>query len=1547
MLIALLSLVVSVAYHLQLPLAGAVMVDAVTALLNDTIQGQVEIGELQNVSWEKVVARSVVVRDPQGREVIRIARLAAWPDVAALWTGVIRVDRARATDAEVTLYVAGEDEDTVSLVEAFLPRDTSGPSSEPPLIIIDGIVLDNVLVHGDVPGFERLRVEDVRVEGRVEVEHSVRFRVFDGRGTMTGPYAGRTSVDRIVGHFDTDMRVDGLDFYARAHRDQDRVRARILMNRPDENAPPVMDLRVWVEPLRMRTLAEMEIAEGLDNLEGTYRGFGRIQGATDQLRLSADLTSESGRVHVRGELPTEGALVFEAWTQDELRLVHLVPAAPDIDVSGRVRLSIEPEEVAGSGERERRLHAEIRPFLIDDIALPGFDLDGLVQDDALLITQMSTDHLDGETTATGRVGYDGSIDMHVDTRIPEISHDPNVRRFAPSARGALTASLDIRADEDLGDLRFDGRVGLRNARYGSVRAGSLDVRGHASGTGPAPVLRIEGEAEGLAVSDLRLGHASVSVHGGPGGYEVSLDTADPQAGTRLAVRGRATSTATGLTLDTESLLVDLGPGEPFHGRLSLRTGPGGAVTLSPLVLEREDERVVIDGTYRSAGRDDFDIQMTNLELAQLQPLAPEALDGLGGHVDGHLIVHGDLDRQPEGELVARIREGSIRGVRGIEGDVHLTLADDTLQTEVRLALGDRGAISAEGAIGVTASALRDPTRLMEEAQLGGLHVRADNLDLSLAASLGLADALPVTGRISTTAELSGTPSHLGVSDAVLILDRIELDGWDPLRAKLWIRHDQDRLTIRHAWIADRGGELVDLEGELPLALDDLPEDGRALWRQLQAQPWSAAVRITQRRLDEWPSPVRDYAPAGLSASLSLTAHGGPDGLHADLSAVARFVEATVDSPCAADLRPYATIQGRLDGQIGIAHVTGFFGDSHAVLSADTAIDLPLDQWVREGEVARFPATEVVARLRGAEMAEIPWLCQYGQGPLNANITAKDVLTARPVVGAIVDMPRLRLWESAGSRGEARLSDEFRVHVRAGSSPERDAITACAILGTSGTEGTPSAACRDAHEAAEGEMVSRLRVPVEWTEGEALPSYLEGGRITSWSDFRNVHVEPVLNFVPGIVTGDAVMDGQLTVLGPWDDLALNGQLDVSQGHVQIEGLGQHLHDIEGRLELSGDEAIFPADHPLRARDAGGTAILSGSVGFEGLVPRTVDVAVSVDAFPIRREGMVLAWLTGNATIGGRIEDERTTSTIQTRDFEVQLPEQSAASLQSLEPRQDVLVVGGERPSGALAMRESYPVRVTIDASAPFWVRRNDFAVVVTSELDATYQDPQLLVGGQAMIRRGTFEIFGKRFELQQSTLTFTGGPELDPRLNIEAIYEVPGRSGATVTVRVTGTLTAPEVTFSSTETSDRAEIIGLLVSGGRRDSGTAEQEASQQAMSFLAGLTAGILTLGLRQEFGNVVPVLAIESQGAAGTRIRVGIDANDLIPDFLREVVTGAYIEGFFTAVASDNNAAGTSSGTTGVGGGITLELTFPYNFLMRSTYVPVDNGSVDLLFEP
>jgi translocation and assembly module TamB len=1592
-LVALGSLLASAAYHAQTATAREVAIELVTSLLDREIAGRLTIGAIDEASLERVVARDVRVFDPRGREVIHVERLVARPDWGAIRRGVIRVDSAAARRGSVHLFV-GQDPGTVSLAEAFTPARSGGARSEPPRVIVDGITLDGVSVEGDVPGFSGLRVESLHVEGRVEFERSLRFSVWDAHGTMTAPYRGRTTIDAVTGFFDTDLAGAGLDFYARAHRGGDRVRARIRLRRPRPDRPPAMELRATAEPLRLATLTEMGVAPGLDAVIATVRGRAALRGSVDALSLSGELASEAGFVRVTGSLPTEGPFRVEAVTR-RLELERLVEGAPALTLAGRAAIELaRPQTPTGAdtpaehAPMERRAELTLEPTSVAGIAVPALTMRGRLEDEALVITTLDASPSRGRAHASGRVGYDGSLDLRVEVELGDIADDPNVHAAAPDASGALTAALAVRAEPHAADLEAEGTLTLRGFRYGPLRAQRLTARGRAGGALPTPQLALSLEAAGLQLGGVPLGETSLAIRGGAEGYAVEASAVEPSERRRLEARGRVSLADETWRFDSSELALELA-GERWAGVADVRVRPGREIVLMPVRIARGASSAELAGTYRFAGEDKLGLELSQFDLASLGPwlgvgverdgLERDGLErdglgrdglgrdglgrdglGLGGALTGSVSLDGDLEARPQLRAALRLVGGQLRGLRGVSATLDASLTGEALSLRMSSDLGDGGALALEGQARVDSVVWSAPTRWLDATGLGGLTLRAGNVDASrLAAALGLGG--PRFGaRVTTEAAFDGTLLRPEVSRSVTVLDALELEGWPPMRGKLRASLVRDRVLVEEAWLADATGELARAHADLPLPLRALPRDLTGAWQLLRERGGSADLRLVERRIDTWPSFVSSRAPRGVLASAQISARSEGGELSARYEADARWDEPAVDAPCATALRPRARVRGEVVGEEASAAISLWLGAEEPALTGTAIAVLPLEEWARRGDVSDVPSTELVARVRDADLAQIPWLCGYGSGPLAGSITAKNLLTGASVVGVQVDLPALRVWQTSGDRGASRLSEAYRLHVQAGSTEERDAIEGCAILGIDGEPGAGGGDCSAMAEPAIGELLARVRVPVRWREGSLPPEYSRRAAITASAQLRDAHVAPVLTLVPGVVTGDALMNGVVSAEGPWPDLRLDGSVALSEGQVELEGLGQHLHDVEGRVELNGDELVFPTERPLFVRDTGGTATVSGRVGLEGLVPTQVDLSLRASDFPIRREGMVLAWLSGDASVQGDVGPEETRSTVRirpqnvgdsrgTRPFAVRLPDASAGSLQPLGSHPDVLVVGDARPPAPGERESRYGIFVRIDATDRFWIERSDFTAEVTADLRALYRDPNLYVGGEATIRRGTFEIFGKRFELQQSTMTFDPNrADLDPRLNIAAVYPIPGRTGATVTVSVRGTLSAPEIDFSSTETSERAEIIALLVSGGRRDPGGAERQVTEQAASFLAGLTAGILTLGLREELGSAIPVrlFAIESEALGVTRLRVGFDANELIPEFMRGVVLDAYIEGFVTASAGlIGSSAGMSAGA--VGGGVTLEFTLPEGFSLRGTYLPVENGSLDLLFEP
>jgi len=94
-----------------------------------------------------------------------------------------------------------------------------------------------------------------------------------------------------------------------------------------------------------------------------------------------------------------------------------------------------------------------------------------------------------------------------------------------------------------------------------------------------------------------------------------------------------------------------------------------------------------------------------------------------------------------------------------------------------------------------------------------------------------------------------------------------------------------------------------------------------------------------------------------------------------------------------------------------------------------------------------------------------------------------------------------------------------------------------------------------------------------------------------------------------------------------------------------------------------------------------------------------------------------------------------------------------------------------------------------------------------DIKGNVENPQLL--GRADLVRGTYDFAGRRFDLQNGTLRFTGDVPANPTLDITAQADV---QDLTATIHIGGTSTAPEISFTSTPSLPQDELLSRLLFG---------------------------------------------------------------------------------------------------------------------------------------
>ena len=130
-------------------------------------------------------------------------------------------------------------------------------------------------------------------------------------------------------------------------------------------------------------------------------------------------------------------------------------------------------------------------------------------------------------------------------------------------------------------------------------------------------------------------------------------------------------------------------------------------------------------------------------------------------------------------------------------------------------------------------------------------------------------------------------------------------------------------------------------------------------------------------------------------------------------------------------------------------------------------------------------------------------------------------------------------------------------------------------------------------------------------------------------------------------------------------------------------------------------------------------------------------------------------------------------------------------------------------------------------------------------------------------RGEFDVIGKVFTLQEGAVTFTGGTDIDPEIDLTAVYE---SSDLTAIVHIQGTASNPQLSLSSIPELPQDEILSRVLfdkPAGQLSALEAAQLAESLAtLTGVGGGGPGILDFA-RRTLG--VDVLRVGSGGADGT----------------------------------------------------------------------------------
>jgi len=1409
--------------HLQLPAGRRAARSLIETAAHDQIAGELEIGAIDALRIDHIVVRNVRLRDPEGRVVLSVARAQGRIDTSSLLDREVRVVDLAIRRPRAHLYPSLDG--TPSLVRALAPRAVRGSGPAPFLVSLDDAFL-----------------RDGRAEG-VVLGAPVDVRQLDARASLL--------LDGVAPQIDiTWVRARA---YAPLPGGGDVVaRGRVVL-------PTLIDVRghvhwsagtAWVRFALDRGTFDVGIdlppspAPALRALwpgwpfEGATGGWITARGPVGDLRVATAGTIGGAAVSVRGRLglPPVGDPTYDLdLALDAVEPQRLLPELVPVPIASGLR-----GRLTGAGFDPATLRARVdgtlAPTRVAGFPIPGGPIAARMEGGTLTVERFepSAEGLDGRLS--GSVALDGTVSGEATVTADRLALVQGLERIAGSGRIDTTFSIGPGRP-----LRLRGRGAARGLAWGPLRAATLSTRYDVSLPPDGGVrLDVEASGTGTVVSGVSLG--DVTVRGAGDHLTIRANGVATEGPRSLSVDAVVHPLPEGAGARIELPRVDLGLRDHvFHGAVEGLTVTPRRITIEGLALGRpEGGRVALAGWVEPAGGVSLEGHATNVDLSELSEIALGRRAPVDGRGDLHVSLVGASLRRPRIELDARIERGRYGELRDVGLTVSASHDHGQLEVDLELAHRGRAALAIGGTIPVDLWAPGGPSLQAEGAR--DLELEVFDVDLAEALPL-LVDAPPeLAGRVSGTLVLGGT-WETPIGRVTATLSDGGLAGIDDLG-----------LAVQ----GDYAPSGVNLDASLS-------RHGR----RIVAARGTVGLRVEEDRTKVLPT-VDDIVRAPLDLRLAFGPFDEsvlPDGWN-------------LADPVAATVAGTGSLEGSLvDPTIGVE------------VSLTDARWGPLP-WTDplEGAVTATLRRDGV-RLRRASFARRgqPFAEIAGQVDLDPRAPEPRVTGMQ----ASARIPEVDLGSFTPIQGRPITGRASATVSLSGTPDDPQAVARIAIpaLKVVGVEYRPSELSArlvrgslelgaQLRQVTGGNLRGRAALPVSFDEG-LLPAAQSpvSGEIAA-SGFR---IDGLEAFLPEVAMIGGILDASLALSGTRDRPGLSGSVAVREGSFELGVVGQRYEEVSLTAVVEPTRFVLT---DLQARDRTGRATATGSAVLVGLFPERFEIHARGTRFPVVRDGVTLADVTGRVDVTGRASWDGIDATVQPVGLRVALPPRPLRDLQVLEDHPDIRIGrtfdgAGAQPAGAGRGRatpsgaDRFQIVALVDMGSSVWISRNDLSFAIDGRVTARIPWPgPLALQGSVSLRRGYLTAYGKNFYIQHGEATFTGEPRFNPLLDVTARYDHPQ---VPVTLVATGRFERPQLTFQAGGLTQE-EVVAFLVLGrtdirSSSDTATVAQARSRQAAQLLFGIGTSWAQGELRQVAPEWLPSFSYE-QGETGwdtSRIRAGV----------------------------------------------------------------------------
>ncbi|MFZ8199710.1 translocation/assembly module TamB domain-containing protein [Alteromonas portus] len=321
--------------------------------------------------------------------------------------------------------------------------------------------------------------------------------------------------------------------------------------------------------------------------------------------------------------------------------------------------------------------------------------------------------------------------------------------------------------------------------------------------------------------------------------------------------------------------------------------------------------------------------------------------------------------------------------------------------------------------------------------------------------------------------------------------------------------------------------------------------------------------------------------------------------------------------------------------------------------------------------------------------------------------------------------------------------------------------------------------------------------------------------------EGLNVAPFKPLSPAIRTLTGKLNGDITLSGYVDDPALNGELSISNGAIDIQDTPVTLADWNQKVVLDGQNAALDGAFVL----GGGKGALKGNIDWSSDPSATFNL--KGNGFEIRQPNIRLK-VSPNIDIAATKEKVDVTGEVNIpwARIEIESLPESAVS-----PSKDVHLRGEPDREEPLDMVHA-SVLVNIDKNKTEEVKLEAFGLTASLYGGIRVNTQPALVGyGDLQILNGRYSAYGQQLIIQTGEVQFNG-PIDQPLLLVEAIRD-PDKTDDDVIagIRIDGAADSPSINLFSEPAMDQQGVLSYLLTGSGPNSGTQDPNYASLLLGF--------------------------------------------------------------------------------------------------------------------